>query len=100
MSKYSKKKSIPVASCDTHLFVTCTYISKKKWIKWKFVLWISNFCLKCFSTEQVFNELRETLGEIAPPYSIMARLCTEFKRGRTTLKDNPRSGRSSRHSLK
>lgn len=56
---------------------------------------IKYFCLKKFTTEEVFKELRETLGESAPPYSTVARWCAEFKRGRTMVQDEPRSGRPS-----
>lgn len=51
--------------------------------------------MKNFTTEQIFKDLCETLGESAPPYSTVARWCAEFKRGRTSVKDDPRSGRPS-----
>ncbi|GBP78585.1 hypothetical protein EVAR_57153_1 [Eumeta japonica] len=37
---------------------------------------------------------KDTLGPNAPPYSTVARWCARFNRGRTSIKDDPSSGRS------
>ncbi|GBP64527.1 hypothetical protein EVAR_53026_1 [Eumeta japonica] len=36
---------------------------------------------------------KDNLGVNAPPYSTIVRWCIEFKRGRTSIKDGPYSGR-------
>lgn len=54
---------------------------------------IKYLCMKNFTTEQVNQDLRNTLGVHALPYSTVARWCAEFKRGRTSTNDDPRSGR-------
>ncbi len=49
--------------------------------------------LKGLSPKEVHEDMVETLGEGAPSYSMVKKWAAEFKRGRESLEDDPRSGR-------
>lgn len=51
--------------------------------------------LKKMSTKEIFSDIQQTLGNDALPYSTVAYWVAEFKRGRSSCKDDPRSGRPS-----
>lgn len=54
---------------------------------------IKYFHLKGFGPQQIIDELRSTLGESAPSNAMVYNWVNEFKRGRTSTHDEPRSGR-------
>lgn len=56
---------------------------------------IRYLCLKKMSTKEIFSDIQQTLGDNALPYSTVAYWVAEFKRGRSSCKDDPRSGRPS-----
>lgn len=48
---------------------------------------------KNLSAKEIHNDMVDTLGEGAPSYATVCRWVNEFKRGRTTVENDPRSGR-------
>lgn len=54
---------------------------------------IKYFHLKGFTPQQIIAELQETLGESAPSNAMVYNWVNEFKRGRSSTVDEPRSGR-------
>ena len=46
--------------------------------------------------QQIHNRMIVVYGENAPSYATVKRWAAEFRRGRTSLEDDPRSGRPSR----
>ena len=45
--------------------------------------------------QQIHNRMIVVYGENAPSYATVKRWAAEFRRGRTSLEDDPRSGRPS-----
>lgn len=56
---------------------------------------IKYLSLKKMSSKEIFLDIQQTLGGDAVPYSTVAYWVAEFKRGRSSCKDDPRSGRPS-----
>lgn len=56
---------------------------------------IKYLCLKKMSTQEFFSDIQQTLGDNALPYSTVAYWVAEFKRGRSSCKDDHGSGRPS-----
>ncbi|GBP10467.1 hypothetical protein EVAR_76330_1 [Eumeta japonica] len=54
---------------------------------------IKHLSLKNFTTERVNKDLQVTLEANAPPYFIIAPRRAQFERERTSINDDPRSGR-------
>lgn len=54
---------------------------------------IKYFHLKGFTPKEIKEEMDGTLKEAAPSYSMIKRWVSEFKMGRTSTHDEPRSGR-------
>ena len=54
---------------------------------------IKYFVLKGLSPTEIKNEINSTLGESAPSFSTIKKWAAEFKRGRTSIEDDDRSGR-------
>lgn len=54
---------------------------------------IKYFHIKGLSAKEIFEDMVNTLGESAPSYSMVKKWTAEFKRGRDSLEDEPRSGR-------
>ena len=50
--------------------------------------------LKNLSPKDIHEDMVATLGEHAPSYSMVKKWAAEFKRGRESLEDDPRPGRS------
>src|SRR6476619_5411601 len=50
--------------------------------------------LKNLSPKEIHEDMTATLGEDAPSYSMVKKWAAEFKRGRQSLEDDPRPGRS------
>lgn len=48
---------------------------------------------KHISAKEIHDDMVNTLGECAPSYATICRWVNEFKRGRTSVEDDPRSGR-------
>ena len=53
---------------------------------------IKYFHMKGMSPKDIHEEMKSTMSQ-APSYSTVKLWCSEFKRGRTTTEDAPRSGR-------
>jgi [histone H3]-lysine36 N-dimethyltransferase SETMAR len=56
---------------------------------------IKYLCMKKMSTLEIHEDLKRTLGESAPAYSTVAKWAAEFRRGRSSCDDDPRTGRPS-----
>ena len=56
---------------------------------------IKYLLMKKMSTKEIFSDIQQTLGNDALPYSTVAYWVAEFKRGRSSCKDDSRSGRPS-----
>ena len=54
---------------------------------------IKYLCLKKLTPTDIHKDMQETLGDSAPSYAMVKKWCAEFKRGRTSVEDDPRSGR-------
>lgn len=54
---------------------------------------IKYFYLKGKSAIEIYEKMNTTISD-APSYSMVKLWCSEFKRGRTSTEDAPRSGRS------
>lgn len=54
---------------------------------------IKYFCLKGFTPKQIKEEMDSTLGDSSPSYSTIKQWVSEFKIGRVSISDEPRSGR-------
>ena len=50
---------------------------------------------KGLTTEEIHTDMVSTLGDDAPALSTVKKWAAEFKRGRESLEDDPRSGRPS-----
>ena len=61
---------------------------------------IKYFYIKKFTTTETHDELQNTLGEGVTSYSTVKKWYSEFKKGRESTKDAPRSGRPSDASTK
>lgn len=48
---------------------------------------------KGMSFTEIYDDMLDTLGEGCPSYTTIRKWGNEFKRGRTSLEDDPRSGR-------
>lgn len=48
---------------------------------------------KGLTPKNIHNDMTETLGESAPSYTTVKKWVAEFKRGRESIEDDPRSGR-------
>jgi histone-lysine N-methyltransferase SETMAR len=48
---------------------------------------------KGMSFTEIYDDMLNTLGEGCPSYTTIRKWENEFKRGRTSLEDDPRSGR-------
>ena len=48
---------------------------------------------KGLSGQEIHNDMVNVLGESAPSYATVKNWIAEFKRGRTSIQDEPRSGR-------
>ena len=56
---------------------------------------IKYLCLKQMSPKDIDEDMQKTLQDSAPSYSTVKLWCSEFKRGRRSTDDDPRSGRPS-----
>ena len=54
---------------------------------------IEYLSLKQLGAKEIFDDMTATLGATAPSYGMVKKWTAEFKRGRTSLEDDPRSGR-------
>lgn len=54
---------------------------------------IKYFHLKSYTPQQIIDELKSTLGESEPSNATVYNWVNEFKRGRTSVIDEPRPGR-------
>lgn len=54
---------------------------------------IKYLCLKKLSPRDIHKDMQETLEDSAPSYTMVKKWCAEFKRGRISVKDDPRPGR-------
>ena len=52
-----------------------------------------HFVKKGMKAKEIHADLQNTLGDSAPSYSTVAKWASEFKFGRESLEDDPRSGR-------
>ena len=56
---------------------------------------IEYMCIKGLSAKDIYDDMVQTLGATAPCYTTVKKWAAEFKRGRTSIEDDPRSGRPS-----
>lgn len=61
--------------------------------KLKYRAVIEFLVLDGMNATQIFEKMRSVYGDISPAFSTVAKWAAEFKRGRTSLEDDPRSGR-------
>ena len=54
---------------------------------------ITFFVKKGLMPTKIYNEVKNVLGEAGPSFPTVKKWATEFKRGRTSLEDDPRTGR-------
>lgn len=54
---------------------------------------IKYLVIKKYSTTQIHQDMVETLKDDAPSFTTVHKWATEFRQGRTSLEDDPRSGR-------
>ncbi|KAI6661677.1 Histone-lysine N-methyltransferase SETMAR [Oopsacas minuta] len=54
---------------------------------------IKFLCIKGLSATEAFKEMKDVLKDNAPSQSMVAKWHAEFKRGRRSITDGPRSGR-------
>lgn len=50
-------------------------------------------CLKKLTPKEIYEDMSTTLGESVPSYTTVKKWVAEFKRGRESIEDDPRSGR-------
>jgi len=56
---------------------------------------IKYFYFKGLTPQEIFTDMKETLGESAPAYSTATKWYAKFKRGRSSCEDSQRCGRPS-----